>query len=103
MRNWLEMNQSTIILARGEIASVLLRGRECRISCVTGTLWVTMSGRAEDSVLGPGEQARFRGKGRIVVQALRTAAVLLQPSGHLLDSPADGERERHDRQDRRVA
>ncbi len=41
MRNLLEMNPSTLVLARGELASLRLRGRACRISCVAGRLWVT--------------------------------------------------------------
>ena len=78
MRNWLEMNPSTLVLARGELASVRLRGRKCRISCLAGKLWVTASGRREDPVLGPGEEATFTGRGTIVVEALRTATVRLE-------------------------
>jgi hypothetical protein len=78
MRNWLENNPSTIVLARGELASLGLRGRACRVSCVAGRLWVTASGRPEDSVLTPGEGVTFAGRGRIVVEALRTATVRLE-------------------------
>ncbi len=75
MRNWLEMNPSKLVLARGEIASMRLRGMTCRISCVAGRLWVTESGRREDSLLAPGEGVTFSGRGRIVVEALRTSTV----------------------------
>ncbi|MGA2765424.1 MAG: DUF2917 domain-containing protein [Spirochaetia bacterium] len=78
MRNWLEMNPSTFVLARGALASLRPRGRACRIFCVTGRLWVTASGRREDTVLAPGEQVTFAGRGRIVVEALRTATVCLE-------------------------
>ena len=78
MRNQLERNPSTLILTRGELASVRLRGRVCRISCVAGRLWVTATGRQEDSLLAPGQQAAFAGRGRIVVEALRTATVRLE-------------------------
>jgi Protein of unknown function (DUF2917) len=78
MRNWLEMNPSTLVLARGELASLRLRGRACRIFCVTGRLWVTASGCREDSVLVPGEEVTFTGTGRIVLEALRTATVRLE-------------------------
>jgi len=78
MSNWLEMNPSTFVLTRGEPTSLRLRGRACRISCVTGRLWVTASGRREDSVLAPGENVTFTGRGRIVVEALRTATVRLE-------------------------
>jgi len=78
MRNWLEMNPSTLVLARGELASLRLRGRACRISWVAGRLWVTASGRREDSALAPGEEVTFTGRGRIVVEALQTATVRLE-------------------------
>jgi hypothetical protein len=67
-----------IVLARGQIAALPLRGRACRVSCVAGRLWVTVSGRREDSVLIPGEGVTFEGRGRIVVEALRTATVRLE-------------------------
>jgi ferric-dicitrate binding protein FerR (iron transport regulator) len=75
MRNWLEVYPSTFILARGELASLRLRGGVCRVSCVTGRLWVTETGRREDSLLAPGEDVTFTRRGRIVVEALRTATV----------------------------
>jgi len=78
MRNWLEMNPSTLVLARGELASLRLAGRAYRISCMTGRLWVTASGRREDSMLAPGEEVILRGRGTIVVEALRTATVRLE-------------------------
>jgi len=72
------MNPSTFVLARGELASLRLRGRPCRISCVAGRPWLTASGRREDSVLAPGEEVTFTGRGRIVIEALRTATVRLE-------------------------
>jgi hypothetical protein len=45
---------------------------------MTGRLWVTASGCQEDSVLAPGEEVTFTGRGRIVVEALRTAAMRLE-------------------------
>ena len=78
MRNWLEMNPSTFVLARGALTSLRLGGRACRISCVAGRLWVTASGRPEDLVLAPGEKVTLTGHGRIVVEALRTATVRLE-------------------------
>ncbi len=78
MRNWIENNPSTVVLARGELASLQPRGRTCRISCVAGRLWVTKNGRREDFLLSPGEEVTFTGGGRIVVEALRTATVRLE-------------------------
>jgi hypothetical protein len=75
MRNILQINPSTLVLARGELVSFRPRGRRFRIACVTGRLWVTASGRQEDTVLAPGDVAACAGKGRVVVEALRTATV----------------------------
>jgi hypothetical protein len=78
MRNRLQMNPWTFILTRGQVFSLQRTGTRCRISCVAGRLWVTASGCSEDSVLGPGDEAPFTGRGRIVVEALRTATVRLE-------------------------
>ena len=75
MRNWFEMNPSTLVLARGELASIRLRGGVYRITCVAGRLWVTVTGQPEDSVLAPGDEMSCTGRGRMVVQALRTATM----------------------------
>jgi hypothetical protein len=83
MRHWIEVNRSTLVLARGELAALPLEGRACRISCVAGRLWVTATGHREDFVLSRGEQAEFMGPGRIVVEALRTATIRLE-----IDMPA---------------
>ncbi len=78
MRNWLDMNPSTLVLARGNLVSLRLRGRACSVSCVAGRLWVTASGGREDYVLTPGEEVTLRGRGNIVIEALRTATVRLE-------------------------
>ena len=70
-------NAATLVLARGELLSVRLRGRACRATCLTGRLWATASGRQEDSLLAPGESAAFKGRRKIVIEALRTATVRL--------------------------
>jgi len=78
MGNWLEMNSFKLVLARCELASLRLRGRACRISCVAGRLWVTASARREDALLAPGEEVTFTGWGKVVLEALRTATVRLE-------------------------
>ena len=78
MRNRLGMNRSSLVLSRGEIASLQLRGRSCRVSCTDGILWVTASGRREDFVLTPGNAVTLAGRCKIVVEALRTARVRLE-------------------------
>ncbi len=81
MNTRLEMNTSTFVLARGELAALRLRGRTCRISCVTGRLWVTVSGRREDHVLAAGDEVTLGRRGRIVAEALRTTTVRLEIPG----------------------
>lgn len=78
MRNWLDTKNSTLVLARGQLASFRIDGRACRISCVAGRLWVTETGQREDSVLTPGQKVTFTRRGRIVVEALRTATVRIE-------------------------
>jgi hypothetical protein len=92
MSNWHEMKPSTFVLARGELASLRLRGRACRISCVAGKLWVTATGRPEDAVLIPGEQVTFTGRGTIVVEALRTATMRLEIYASARTEVAEGDR-----------
>ncbi len=75
MNNWIEMNPSTLVLARQEVVSLRLTSRTCRISCVAGRLWVTANGYGEDVLLVAGDEVTFTGRGRIVVEALRTATV----------------------------
>jgi hypothetical protein len=75
MRNGLQVYGSTLVLARGELAALALAGGTCGVSCLAGRLWVTAAGNREDAVLSPGETVTFRGKGKVVVEALRMATV----------------------------
>ena len=83
MSNWPRMSPSTFVLTRGELTTLRPGSRTCRISCVAGRLWVTASGRSEDSLLAPGEGIAVTGRGTVIVQALRTATVRLE-----IDLPA---------------
>ena len=78
MGTLLQMNPSTLVLARGDLVSLRLRGRGCQISCMAGRLWVTASGCPKDSMLAAGDEVTFTGRSRIVVEALRTATVRLE-------------------------
>lgn len=64
---------ATLVLEKGEVISLRLSGRPFRVACVTGRLWATVDGSAEDYVLIPGEARTFRGRGAVVIQGLRTA------------------------------
>ncbi len=78
MRNCLETNPSMIVLARGELVSLGPMGGRWRISCVAGLLWLTVTGHSEDFVLTAGEELMIEGRGKIVVEALRTATVRVE-------------------------
>ncbi len=86
MNNWIELSETlrqaaapripataTLVLEKGELLSLRLSGRRLRVACVTGRLWATVDGSAEDHVLAPGEARTFHGRGTVVIQALRTA------------------------------
>jgi hypothetical protein len=64
---------ATLVMEKGEVISLRLSGRPFRVACITGQLWVTVDGSAEDHVLIPREARTFRGRGTVVIQALRTA------------------------------
>jgi len=86
MSSVIEANRSTLVLARGELASLRPRGGAHRISCLAGRVWVTAAGRAEDSVLAAGEEVTLSGPGTIVVEALRRATVRLETARIVIPS-----------------
>jgi hypothetical protein len=48
-----------------------------RVSCVGGSIWVTQTGDGADHVLGEGESFTVYLRGRVVIQALSDARVLV--------------------------
>jgi hypothetical protein len=69
---------TTIILSRGETAALRVRRGEFRVACVTGLVWATKSGWADDSVLLPSQSVLYRGRGTVVIEALRTSALRIE-------------------------
>jgi hypothetical protein len=69
------MIAATLILRQGEVLSLRLPGRPLRLACIAGRLWATTSRSAADHLLAPGEARTFRGRGILVVQALRIATL----------------------------
>ena len=49
--------------------------RALPIRCVSGNVWLTQEGRAEDIVLAAGGLARVAGEGKLIVQALEDAVI----------------------------
>lgn len=48
-----------------------------RIECAAGCLWVTQAGGNEDIVLSASENRTLRGRGLIVIEALKPARMLV--------------------------
>ena len=65
-------------MERGEVLSIRVGRRPYRIACIAGRLWTTMDGSMVDLVLVPGESLAYRGRGKVVVQALRTATIRVE-------------------------
>jgi hypothetical protein len=73
-----ERARATFVMERGEVLSIRVGRRPYRIACVAGRLWATMDGSTVDSVLVAGESLAYRGRGRVVIQALRTTTVRIE-------------------------
>ena len=69
---------ATLILEKEEVLSLRLSGRSLRVACVAGRLWATVDRSAQDHLLARGEARTFRGRGTLVIQALRTATARIQ-------------------------
>ncbi len=81
------MIAATLILRQGEVLTLRLPGRPLRLACVAGRLWATTNRSAADHLLAPGEVRTFRGRGTLVVQALRIATVRIEPLAVAADLP----------------
>ena len=53
------------------------------IFCEEGIVWITQDGDAGDYILTAGEAFTSKSHGKLVVEAMREAALRLQPSIHL--------------------
>ena len=70
--------RATLIMQRGEVLSIRVGRRPYRVACVAGRLWATMDGSSVDALLVAGESLVYRGRGKVVIQALRTATVRIE-------------------------
>jgi hypothetical protein len=70
--------RATLVMQRGEVLSIRVGRRPYRIACVAGRLWATMDGSSVDSVLVAGQSLDYRGRGKVVVQALRTTTIRIE-------------------------
>lgn len=62
-------------------------GKGLQITAVTGTVWVTQAKDPRDVILTRGHSFILDRKGRAVVYALKDAAIVIGPAGHI--TPAD--------------
>jgi Protein of unknown function (DUF2917) len=72
------MRSTTFILSRGSVASFGRRERPMSITCAVGLVWVTIEGSRTDHLVEAGQTVRFQRRGRVVIQALRSATVRLE-------------------------
>jgi hypothetical protein len=70
--------RATFVMERGEVLSIRVGSRPYLIACVAGRLWATMDGSTVDTVLLAGQSLAYKGKGKVVIQALRTATVRVE-------------------------
>ena len=68
-----------IDLARRAVTSEVLRGEGLSICCDRGSLWVTVEGFADDVILEAGDCVVLSGRGKVVVEALKSATAVLRP------------------------
>lgn len=70
--------RATLVLQRDEVISIRARRRPYLITCIAGSLWTTIDRSLVDAVLVADESVTYRDRGRIVIQALRTATVRIE-------------------------
>ena len=76
----IDFGPSSFNLARDGV--VLLREAiGARVVCLSGALWLTQEGLAEDVILEPGESLRVASRGLTLVTALRGSEVLVVQPG----------------------
>lgn len=51
------------------------------VRCMGGTVWITQSGMAADVLLAAGESWRIDGRGKVVIEALGEAQVVVETRG----------------------
>jgi hypothetical protein len=67
-----------IALRDGALWSLDRAAGAVRVRCVSGHVWLTQAGRAEDIVIGAGGTCVMSGTGKVVVQALEDAIVRIE-------------------------
>jgi hypothetical protein len=67
--------ETRLTLERGQVASTR-QARGLALECVRGTVWITFESGGGDHVLAPGERIPINGGGRMVIEAMESAAVV---------------------------
>ena len=58
-------------------------GKGLQITAIDGTVWITQAGDPRDVILTRGHSFILDRKGRAVVYALKDAAIVVGPAGHI--------------------
>jgi hypothetical protein len=69
--------RARVVLPRGGVLA-LRTPRGLTAACLRGTAWITRSRDATDHLLGAGDEWHAPGRGRVVIQALEDAELVLR-------------------------
>lgn len=69
---------SMLVLARGEVVSFKTEGRSCRISCVSGRVWVTAAGQSTDYLMAAGNEVTLPAGSKVVIEGLQESMARVQ-------------------------
>jgi ferric-dicitrate binding protein FerR (iron transport regulator) len=71
-----------IRLTRNSFWSVQSRPNEIEVECREGKVWITQEGDDRDVILRAGGQFRIEKRGRVIVQAVTDAEILIRNGRH---------------------
>ena len=82
---------SMLVLGKGELSAFVMDGKARRISCVSGRLWVTVPGKPDDVLLAAGEELTVKGRGKVVIEALRASMARVRALRAVSEKPRNPE------------
>ena len=74
----IDLSGSEFCLHSGQPLS-LSHARGCRLRCTAGVLWITVPGLVEDVFLESGEEFTVPDQGRVLVEAVDRARLMVNP------------------------
>ena len=77
----IDLSGSEFCLHSGQPLS-LSHARGCRLRCTAGILWITVPGLVEDVFLESGDEFTVPDQGRVLVEAVDRARLMVNPQSH---------------------